>query len=64
MTKNKEKELNHALDKFNADFEEFRKQTVNMVNQQLTEMKARIIAEIREKRSGETVEEGHIKRDI
>lgn len=51
MIKIKEKELNTALDKFNNDFEEIRKQIVNMINQQLTETKARMIAEIKEKKS-------------
>ena len=64
MIKIKEKELNHALDKFSNDFEEFRKQTINQINQQMTELKARFMAEIKERCSTETADETHIKREI
>ena len=37
----KEKEVTYAVDKFNNDFEEIRKQIINQVNQSLTEMKTR-----------------------
>lgn len=64
MIKIKEKELNTALDKFNNDFEEIRKQIVNMINQQLTETKARMIAEIKEKKSADTNDEVYLKKQI
>lgn len=64
MIKIKEKELNTALDKFNNDFEEIRKQIVNMINQQLTETKARMIAEIKEKKSADTNDEIYLKKQI
>ena len=64
MLKNKEKELNNALEKFNYDFEEIRKQIINTVNQQLTETKARMMAEIKEKRSSDSQHETSTKRQI
>lgn len=36
MLKIREKELAGALDKFNNDFEEIRKQILNLINQHLT----------------------------
>ena len=62
MFKNKEKEANYALDKFNNDFEEIRKQIVNHVNASLTETKNRFISEIRERLAVETNDEIRIRK--
>ena len=64
MGKVKERELANALEKFSNDFEDIRKQIINTINQHLTETKARMIADIREKKSAETNEELHIKKEI
>jgi hypothetical protein len=64
MLKIKEKELNASLDKFNADFEEIRKQIVTLINQHLTETKARMIAEIKERKLADTNDEVYIKKQI
>jgi hypothetical protein len=39
------------MDKFEKDFEDIRKQIVNVVNQSLLEIKAKYIAGIKEKRT-------------
>jgi hypothetical protein len=64
MLKIKEKELGSALDKFNNDFEEIRKQILNLINQHLTETKARMLAEIKERRSVDSPDEVNIKKQI
>lgn len=64
LHKIREKELAAALDKFNKDFEELRKQILALVNQSLNDAKNRFTAEIREKRAAETHEELAIKHDI
>lgn len=64
MLKIREKELGAALDKFNVDFEEIRKQILNLINQNLTETKARMLAEIKERRSIDSPEESNIKKHI
>jgi hypothetical protein len=52
------------MDKFEKDFEDIRKQIVNVVNQSLLEIKAKYIAGIKEKRTLETKEELNIKKDM
>ena len=47
LQKIREKELGAALDKFNHDFEELRKQILALVNQSLNDAKNRFTAEIR-----------------
>ena len=64
MLKIREKELGAALDKFNVDFEEIRKQILNLINQNLTETKARMLTEIKERRSMDSPEESNIKKHI
>lgn len=64
MLKLREKELTNALDKFNNDFEEIRKQILNLINQHLTETKARMLAEIRDRRSVDSPDEVSIKKQI
>lgn len=64
MLKIREKELASALEKFNNDFEEIRKQILNLINQHLTETKARMLAEIKERRSVDMPEETNIKKSI
>lgn len=60
----KEKELNLALEKFNNDFEEVRKQIINQINLSLSESKAKYLAEIRERCLVETTEEQRVKNGI
>jgi predicted small metal-binding protein len=64
MFKMKEKEANYALEKFNNDFEELRKQIVDHVNNSLNETKSRFINEIKEKLAVETNEEIRIRKEI
>lgn len=64
MIKIKEKEVNYAVEKFGNDFEEVRKQIVNMINQSLSEMKARYTAEIRERCMVETSDELKVRTSI
>lgn len=64
MLKMKEKEANYAIDKFNNDFEEIRKQVINQINLALSEMKARFLVEIRERCMIETTEEVKLRASI
>ena len=64
LIKMKEKEVTYAVEKFNNDFEEVRKQIVNQINQSLSEMKLRYTAEIRERCMVETSEELKLRTSI
>lgn len=64
LIKMKEKEVAYAVEKFNNDFEEVRKQIVNQINQSLSEMKLRYTTEIRERCMVETSEELKVRTNI
>ena len=62
MFKTKEKEANYAIEKFNNDFEELRKQIIAHVNTSLSETKNRYVNEIKERLAVETTEEIRIRK--
>lgn len=50
--------------KFDVDYEEQKRQILHAVEANLNENKAKMIAEMKEKRFGETTEEAQAKRQI